>query len=109
MARTDDELKQIARDIHAGHVFTDRHIRPHEWQDMVSSVFFPIAMMTKEELLAQQPAMLFEYLDEAAPRTINGYPCFFSARIITEDEMPRLAEYLKRLAEAPDPLASTAP
>lgn len=117
--RTDDELKQLARDIHGGRVFTDRNIRrpegaPTETQaeivaSLIGHIFMPLGLIDGESrarLLAQEPMLFYEYLSKAGPRSMNGYPMFMSLNIITKEEWPLLEQYLAALEAAPDPLAS---
>jgi hypothetical protein len=113
--RSDDELKKLARDIHAGYVFSDRDIPypkgigPDEtWVADVRMVFMPLALADQEhldQLQALDVRLIYEYLDKAGPRSINGYPSFMSMNIVTGEEWPRLSTYLRALDEAPDPLA----
>ena len=118
--RSDDALKQIARDLVAGYIFTDRDIprarnltndteRAVEREilaEQLSMVFLPLAWAEQETLdtiKAAKPALFFEYLDKALPRGVNGMPMFASVRYITEEEMPTLARYLQALWDH-DPL-----
>lgn len=101
--RTDEELKQIAVDLLARRIFTDRHFRSdEEWDSMVGSVFMVINFMSREtrEDLAKHCAMIFEYLDKASSRGVNGYPSFMSMQIIRKDEIERLMQYYEALKTA---------
>lgn len=108
--RTDDDLKQLARDIVAGRVFTDLHIQAPATEvklDIMRAVW-PILLFMNEqqqaEINALHPVMIYEYLREAGPRSVNGYPVFFSLHVIGQEEWTRLSVYLDRLYDAPDPL-----
>jgi hypothetical protein len=103
-----DQLKQLARDIHAGHVFTDRHVRPND-ANLLSSIFLPLMFVNEEQLSALKadpPALIYEYFSEAGERGINGYPMFMSMKTISTSDWSELQAYLTALKEAPDPLAS---
>ena len=83
-AMTTEELKQIAIDIYHGKIFTDRHIRTEEkTPSLLGMIFMPILFWD-----APPPDidMLFEYLDKAGPRAINGYPMFDSCRYLNESD-----------------------
>lgn len=42
----------------------------------------------------------YEDYDRAAPRSINGYPMFFSCRILHVNDVPRLLSELQRMEQA---------
>ena len=102
--KTDQELKQIAMDIHAGRIFTDSHIRDGD-QHMASMIFIPISLMDRDamkELAESKPAMIFEYLNKALSRSINGYPIFCSMRMLSCDENKKVCEYYDKIKAAVD-------
>ena len=88
MEKTEKDLKQIAMDLFDGKIFSDRHISENE-AHMIGNVFMPIALGafkdTPEEEL-KNIGMIYEYLSEAGPRSINGMPMFMSFRYLTKDE-----------------------
>jgi hypothetical protein len=91
---TDQELRLLAADIYEGRVFTDRQV---EDSSDLPMVFMPIALgafaeMTEEEF--KQIGLIYEYLDKAGPRAINGLPSFFSLRVLDIQYMPKLQQYL---------------
>lgn len=105
-AKTDDELKQLARDLHAGRVFTDMHIREPDaehYARMVRMIFMPLVFMKQEqpeEMSKLDLGMVYEYLDRAGPRSCNGYPGFFSLQLLSRDDTDKVMEYVKKLEEA---------
>lgn len=95
--KTDAELKQIAVDIFENKIFTNRHIAQEDMK-LVSSLFMPIALgafssWTEEEL--QDIGLIYEYMTEAAPRNVNGYPSFFSMQILSNEENRRMVVFYK--------------
>lgn len=116
--KTDDELKQLARDIHAGLVFTSddvrvpqdapEHVRAEIAATSLRMIFLPLALADQpmlDHLAAQKPKLLYEYLSKSGPRGMNGYPQFFSVSVVTEEEWPKLQAYRTALQRQPDPLA----
>lgn len=100
--RTNEELKQLAQDIHAGRIFTDRHLNGAE---LLGSVFLPLSFMDEAALTRMQETkvgMIFEYRDKAGPRSINGYPIFFSCQTATEEEAAKIWDYHRAIKEAVD-------
>ena len=84
--RTEEELKQITVDLFHGKIFTDRHCRRP--QD-VMMVFMPLGLMEPKafrKLQKDSPGMIFEYLDKASPRSVNGMPGFFSCQMLSQED-----------------------
>ncbi len=98
--KTPDELKQIAVDLFHGKIYTDRHCqKPRD----VMMVFMPLGLMEPKafrKLQKDPPGMIFEYLDKAGPRCINGMPGFFSCQMLSQDDTNTVLEMYKKLEEA---------
>lgn len=97
---TDAELRELALQIRAGSVFTDRSIREAELEQMMPMIFMPLGLMSKEELarlIEDEPYMLYEHISAAGPRSMNGYPMFFSFRYLRKSEVERLQACCDRL------------
>lgn len=97
---TDEELKQIAIDLHSGRIYCDRHI---EDTSDIRIVFMPVMLgafadAKKEEL--DNIGMIYEYLTEAGPRCVNGMPTFFSLKYLSKKDTMRMSEYYEKLVEA---------
>lgn len=93
---TDEDIKKLADDMYRGLIFTDRHIQnPND----ISSVFMPLALLGKEqieELKVKDPGMIYEYIDQAGPMSINGMPIFCSFRFLSQEDAKKVIEkYLK--------------
>ena len=95
--KTDKELKDLAVDLYEGRIFTDRfHLNnPRE----IGIVFMPIGLggfgkKTKEEIA--DIAMVYEYLDQAGPTSINGHPIFGSCWFLNRKEFDVLWKYYEK-------------
>ena len=75
--------------------------------NLVSMIFMPIALggfadMSKED--ADDVGMIYEYMDKAGPRGVNGYPIFWSCHILGKKDkkivMEMVQKILKSIAEA---------
>lgn len=91
------DLKQLAMDLYENKVFTDRHLLSSGNDYLIPSVFMPVALgafsgKTQEEIKAEV-GMIYEYYSEAGPRGINGYPCFFSFRILSPEDTEKMFKY----------------
>lgn len=94
-----DQLFQLAQDFIAGKVYTDRHCP----EGMLGSVFLLLGLgafagATQEQLA--QVGMIYEYLDKAGPRSVNGCPMFLSMRMLSAADVPRLKETCERIRAA---------
>jgi hypothetical protein len=88
--RSDAELKQIAMDLYDGLIYTDRHIPDNE---NVARVFLPIMLGAFSNIVEEdlnKVGMVFEYMSQAAPRSINGMPSFFSFQMLKREDVDRL-------------------
>jgi hypothetical protein len=95
--KAEAELRQLAVDYYDGKVFSDRHIPEHE-KHLISAVFMPLALGALSEYdqeTTKQISMLYEYIDQAGPRGINGMPIFGSVRILWADEAEKMLKYFE--------------
>ena len=44
--------------------------------------------------------MIFEYMEEAGPTSINGYPSFGSFRYINKEDWPTFVDYYEKIKNA---------
>lgn len=96
-AKTEKEIKQLAYDIFKGLVFTNAHCKDI---DLIPIVFAPLSFMDRKMIKAfekEKPALFYEYMDKALPKSINGYPVFGSMRYLSEAELDILRKYLVEL------------
>lgn len=94
--RTEEELKQLARDAFGGQIFFGR-------DEESLQAFFPMVLMNdkqRKSFLKEKPAMIFEYLEKAGPMSVNGYPRFFSMQFMNDEEATKFEGYYKKLQEA---------
>lgn len=103
--KTDEEIKQLVVDVVGGRVFCDYMVREGDNNSM-SMVFMPLALMSREDgekLIEEEASMLYEYLEKAGPRSVNGMPGFFSFQVLNRadhdyfvDEMVKYLELQKK-------------
>lgn len=99
--KTDEELKQIAQDIHKGLIFSIGHI---ENPADTPSVFMPLHFMSDEAIgdLAKKEPFIYEYLDKASPRSVNGLPVFISFQYLVKEETKKMNGYYNKIKQAVD-------
>lgn len=84
----DAELRQLAHDIEAGLVFTDRHVLND--RDL-RIVFMPLMMLDEAAHARLDTAGgIYEYLNVAGPRSANGFPMFMSFRVYSAADAEKL-------------------
>src|SRR5271168_5155168 len=97
--KTDDQLKQLAKDIHSGLVFTSNHL-PMDNPALLGAVFMPLVMMNdqqQKDFTDKRPGMVYEYMDKAGPRSFDGYPMFMSLQFITIDDYEKLRVFYEEI------------
>lgn len=92
----EEEIQKMALAFAAGTVFTSLHFTDErEFGEMLPSVFLPIGLagiksfFTEEEFVEFKP-IFYQYLEEAGPRSVNGFPIFFSVKIMKWDDFNTL-------------------
>lgn len=110
---TDDrktELKEFAKDLHAGRIFWSPAI-PEQHTNLLGSIFMPLLLVdeeTRADMRAKfetgEYAVVYAKMSDAGPRTINGYPMFMSCAFLGQDEAEQVLEYLRAIETALDAL-----
>ena len=93
---TDAELRKLAMDIMEGRVFGSWQIPSEEWAQMLGSVFMPLAL-GGQDVISDDTVHVFEYLDKAGSRFVNGYPMFLSCQCLMADDAERLRAMVEKL------------
>ena len=101
-----EELKQIAKDMVAGKIFTDRQIPK---TTPLHLVFMPFVFMEEkqrtkltDQIEKKEIYMIYEYLEKAGPRAINGMPTFMSCNMLSKTETDIMLDYFKKIKKALD-------
>jgi len=103
----DADLRKIAVDLYNNHIFTIQQI---EQESLIPMVFMPIALgglqnIPKEDL--ERIGSIFEYYSEAGPRGINGYPIFFSCKLISKEQWDQVKVYFDEYKELQNKFVKT--
>jgi hypothetical protein len=82
-----------------GKVFTSLHVRD---KNLLGMIFMPLVLgglASLSKAAISDIGLIWEYLEQAGPRSINGYPIFFSARLMNRTDMERaMVAYDKEMA-----------
>lgn len=97
-----EEIYDLAVKAVAGRVIFSQQV-PAE---LVSSVFMPLLFMdedARQKLMdateSGEVAEIYEHLDNAGPRGINGYPIFMSMKTISRADLDTLVEMIAKLSK----------
>lgn len=96
----EDKLKFI-EDFFADKVFTNLAV-PADDHTTLSLIFLPIGLglfSSATEGYIQNIGILWEYVSAAAPRAVNGYPSFFSVRIMHIEDWIEVRDHIGREME----------
>ena len=99
IAKTDTEIKHIAKELWAGQIFCDRQCRTP--QD-VMSVFMVLALSGPEiieNMKNNEIDFIYEFMSAAGPRSVNGYPIFMSCRYLDKEDVQRMFKEHERICE----------
>lgn len=98
--KTDEQIKQLAVDTFNEKIFWATMIQ-HDPR-MLSMVFMPLGFMEEKDILElkEHNAVPYEYMDKAGPRSVNGYPSFFSCHWINFKDYERVIEKLEEIKAA---------
>ena len=107
-SRTEKELIELARAMATHMIFTDRNCRTVEEIRMVFMSIGLGALSECTEAFRNDIGLIYEYLDNAAPRSINGLPCFFSAHYVSKADTKILMEHYERMNQALHPTENDA-
>ena len=91
-------LKQLAIDISENKVFGTFNIREDDIEINMPMVFIPIALMNqkqKQKIIDEETVHIYEHMDKAGYRSVNGMPCFLSMNCINKEDWIKVVKYIK--------------
>lgn len=94
--RPDQELKKLALEYTEGKIFGSWNIHETDQKSVIGMVFMPITFMLKKDL-PEDIAHVYAYMHEAGPRSINGYPMFYSCYMLNEADYKKFVEYVNKI------------
>ena len=92
-------LRQLAMDIIEGKVFGTWGIPESESPNTIGMIFMPLILGAKVD---EGTAHVYEYMSEAGPRSINGYPIFFSCRMLSKTDADALWPLIEEVKQQRD-------
>ena len=95
---SDDQLKEVARQLCEDEVFTDRMIEDGD-EEHIGTIFIALHknMPGKKKREVARIGLIFEDYAKAVPgqKICGKYPMFMSAQIIAKSDMAKLMEFVK--------------
>lgn len=98
-SKSDGDLKALAVDIVSGHAFSSLSLDEKE-ADLLPMIFMPLALGGPALLKwcsENQITVLYEYLEKASGKGINGRPMFKEMRVLNRTDGERLMSYVRQL------------
>ena len=96
---SEPERRQLALDIMDGKIFGTWNVRKTDGPETIGMIFMPLVLGAK---LPKGVAHIYEYLSEAGPRSINGYPCFMSLRMLMKEDATAIFPMMDELKKQRD-------
>jgi hypothetical protein len=87
-SKTDEELQKFVRDFIGGQIFCMQHV-PSEQMDLVKEIFMVIGMGGLQGVEPASIGTIYEYLEHAGPRQVNGWPMFTSCQLMNRADWER--------------------
>jgi hypothetical protein len=91
------ELKQIAVDLAEGKIFSNLQLGNQ--QHMLQSVFMVLIFLDEKahnSMKENEIVFVYEYMHDAGPMAINGFPTFMSMRMLGKEDFHDMwAEYVR--------------
>jgi hypothetical protein len=94
--KSEEELREFVIDFLAGRIYTTAHM-PETAN--LGLVFMPLIFGALSEWSEEDWAeigIIYEYLDKAGPRSVNGMPGFFSMQLMHVDDWARCLKAIGR-------------
>jgi len=95
---TEEQIKTLAEDTYKDKIFWGQYC-PED----IPMVFMIISLggldhYSEEDKL--QIGDVYEYMEKAEPRSVNGMPCFLSYHFVHREDIPLIWEKFKKIKEA---------
>lgn len=92
----EDDIKKVAKGLVEGHIFC-LDMAP---EDMWPMIFMPLGMGAQLNYDMDQIGNVYEWLDKAGERGINGFPMFLSCKLAHKDDWLAVIERAKKIEDA---------
>lgn len=100
---SEKDRRKFVVDFMFGKIYTSQMIENECWDTMMLMVFMPLALGAIQELTPEEAAdigIIWEYTDNASPRSINGHPIFLSMRIMHKVDWNKISPQIEKRLKA---------
>ncbi|MFA6971781.1 MAG: hypothetical protein WC208_10320 [Gallionella sp.] len=93
-------LKDLAEDFYKNKIFIDRFLGREP--NLLPNVFMCLMFLKPKQRMEMKrySGMIYEYYDKAGQMAINGYPMFFSMRVMHKYDVPIFFRYYNKIKKA---------
>lgn len=103
--KSKEEIWQLANDIIENKVWTSEfHCKSREDVGMTFPILSLIHPDQVKQMIDIDPAMVYQYIEKAGPRSINGMPMFLSCEYLGNEDFQTLKTLLKKISEGKEKL-----
>lgn len=99
-SKTSEQIKQIALDYMAGQLFCSDQVQNINDMPMVFMILLFLPEEDLKDLREGKITFVYEYMDQASPRSINGMPMFYSAKFLDHEDRKRMYAMVEKLRAA---------
>ena len=99
MNKTDKELRQVALGLKTGTIFCNRHVKEAREVTMIFQALNFLDEKQAEDFKKRDIGLIYEETCNAAPRSVNGFPMFFSLQTLTKKETEKTLRYHEELVK----------
>lgn len=97
--KTDDEIAALAKRLYRNEIFVSWSIDRQSDLPMVFMILNFLDKATLGEMVKDNIQFFYEEYRAAGPGSINGYPIFFSARLLSSEDGERLHAKVKQISD----------
>lgn len=94
-----EDMAKFIREFRSGQIFSSAHLPEHD-DRLIPMVFLVLtlgALYGAPDSYINSIGLIWEYLKQAGPRSINGYPQFFSCRLVHKEDWEKIRKTIIEL------------
>lgn len=99
---TDAQVDTLAKEFYRNEIFFSFQIPENQRGSMIMSVFMVLIFLddiARKQMVENEIDVFYEYYKEAGPTSVNGYPTFFSCRMMTRSDANKVIARYKEIRE----------
>jgi hypothetical protein len=104
VSKTDAEINDLAKQGYRGELFFSWQIREHDIH-LLPSIFMVLNFLddvARKEMIRDKIAHFYGEMKDAAGRSINGYPSFFSMGMLNQEDAQKIHNRIMEIVDLLD-------